>query len=724
MEPLGAIGGRFWSSAGPDDGSDEDSFSSEMATPKPLEYLCRSPSPSSSRSLPSAAGQGRSTDDFQRRINHRREAMEWISVPSPSVSPNQIFKHAQEKKGSADWEASRAAVLEPSVFTLDIFNADESILVERKKCLKAKDRRQVMAYHGSGWRQTTMNHWRRRQPPSSSDRGITVLLEAAKNTRSVTALMTTLNVCSPTRAAMAGRGRSQFPSGHGGAGAGSGAPPRNGNPNSQFPRQSQFEHGGGSGYGNGRSTSGGNGNGFGQFNQHSFNNIAGNSRGSQNFTPQDRFNGNSHFNGGDRWGPNDGLVGDQQGYDQSRFGGDFGNFNEGYFDGGQGSGQNYNGSTYGAAPRPQRPFRNQGQGGRGHGGRGGRGRFNGRTAGIRTPPAIAVVHETVGAPTGQQMFVTPQGIQQQNLTQAVPAATDNNAAVTESVKSVAKKDKLADILCYKCEDTGHFAADCQAILCIYCDSAKDASEECSYPSMPKPTTVMYGLCRDDLLFFDIPKSAGVRSKRDSGKNGCIHVEGGSLSVPQIIKELSFFVPGRHQWEINQIEENVFSVVYPSKADKARLRKINDIKVDDSACTMFFEDGTDQNLDSWRVREAWVRVGGCPKELRDDYFALFAFGSLIGKTKEVAMAFTRSGEVARLLVQVLNPNLIPNDTDHYFEGEGFKITFEVEGREPLIHVDVDMDDDNRDPEDGSNADKNQDSTADRLYPRSFGGTTQI
>jgi hypothetical protein len=50
-------------------------------------------------------------------------------------------------------------------------------------------------------------------------------------------------------------------------------------------------------------------------------------------------------------------------------------------------------------------------------------------------------------------------------------------------------------------------------------------------------------------------------------------------------------------------------VYPSKADKARLRKINDIKVDENGCTMFFEEGTDQNLDSWRIREAWVRVSG-------------------------------------------------------------------------------------------------------------------
>jgi hypothetical protein len=177
------------------------------------------------------------------------------------------------------------------------------------------------------------------------------------------------------------------------------------------------------------------------------------------------------------------------------------------------------------------------------------------------------------------------------------------------MKGAKKKEKLADTLCYKCKDIGHYAVDCQAILCLYCDSAKHASADCPYHNMPKPTAIMYGLCRDDLLFFDIPRSDGVKSKWDSGKNGRIRVERGSLSMQQIIKELTFFIPGNHQWEITQTEENIFSVVYPSKADKARLRKINDIKVDENGCTMFFEEGTDQNLDSWRIREAWVRVSG-------------------------------------------------------------------------------------------------------------------
>ncbi|KAM0879230.1 hypothetical protein ACQ4PT_034369 [Festuca glaucescens] len=439
---------------------------------------------------------------------------------------------------------------------------------------------------------------------------------------------------------MAGRGGTNFPPGQGGGGAGSGAPPPNAAQNSQFPRQSsQFERASGSGFGNAR---GNGGNSYGQFNQQNFNNNANGPRGSQGFPPHDRnsghgFNiGNAQYRGGDRWYQNDAWQGDQGGYDPAAFGGDFGNFNEGYFDGGQGYGQNFNGNVYGGTQRAQRQYRNPGQGGHGLGGRGGRGRFNGSGTGGRAPP-VQTGQEVVGAGMEQSaLAVTPQvqqvvhavatmqpavsaqalqqvlqGIQHQNITQGVTSGNEVATVNTESGKGAKKKDKLADIICFKCDGSGHYAVDCQAVLCLFCDSAKHASDDCSKHDMPKPTAVIYGLCRDDLLFFDIPKLA--------------------------------------EWDITQTEENVFSVVYPSKADKARLRKINDIKVDESGCTMFFEEGTDQHLDSWKIQEAWVRVSGCPKELRDDYLALFAVGSLIGKTKQVDMEFTRAGEVVRLLV---------------------------------------------------------------------------
>ncbi|KAM0831380.1 hypothetical protein ACQ4PT_065578 [Festuca glaucescens] len=431
---------------------------------------------------------------------------------------------------------------------------------------------------------------------------------------------------------------------------------------------SQYECGSRSGYANGCNDGG---NSYGQFDQQNFN---GNSRGNQNFLPPNHNTGYGFDNGqyhGGGWNQNDNWRGNQGGHDSDAFRGNFGEFNQGYFDGAQGYGQNFNANNLSGGPRPQHPYRNSGQGGRGRGGHGGRGRSNGRGAGGRVPPGVA--RTGTGTPEVQQplLAVTPelqqvvqtvaalspavsahalqqvlQGIQQQNLAQVKPNSTEHEGAIAEQVKISKKKDKLVDVVCYKCDDPGHYATDCTVVLCIYCDSAKHSSEECKYPKMPKPTAIMYGLCRDDLLFFDVPKTDGLRSRRDSGKNGWIRGQG-------------------------------------------RFRKINDLKVDDSGCTIFFEDGTGQDLDSWHSKVAWVCVYGFPKELCDGYLALFAVGSLIGKAKKVDMEFTRASEVARMLVQVLNPNLIPNEVEHYFDGEGYMIRFEVEGRAPHQSADLEM-----------------------------------
>ena len=143
--------------------------------------------------------------------------------------------------------------------------------------------------------------------------------------------------------------------------------------------------------------------------------------------------------------------------------------------------------------------------------------------------------------------------QNQQLSNAVAAAVNSVGVVLP--KNGKKKDRLDGVLCFRCEETGHFAADCTAELCLYCDSAKHASAVCHLHAMPKPVATMYGLCSDSLLFFHGSRTPGVKSKRSSGKVGRIRVDGEALSIQQIIKELSFLIPGNHQWEVTVAGEN-------------------------------------------------------------------------------------------------------------------------------------------------------------------------
>jgi hypothetical protein len=70
--------------------------------------------------------------------------------------------------------------------------------------------------------------------------------------------------------------------------------------------------------------------------------------------------------------------------------------------------------------------------------------------------------------------------------------------------------------------------------------------------MPKPTAVMYGICREDLISFEVPKSKDVRIKNTSGKVCRIRVSGGSMTTQEILTNLEVLVPGNKQCVIDEV----------------------------------------------------------------------------------------------------------------------------------------------------------------------------
>ncbi|KAM0916243.1 hypothetical protein ACQ4PT_010324 [Festuca glaucescens] len=206
-----------------------------------------------------------------------------------------------------------------------------------------------------------------------------------------------------------------------------------------------------------------------------------------------------------------------------------------------------------------------------------------------------------------------------------------------------------------------------------------ASVNCSLLSMPKPTAITYGMCRNELIFHEVPASSDVTFRHDSGKVGRISVDGGSMTAKEIIKELEWIVPGEHQWDLRPTDDGAFKTVFPSKADLARLRKIMDVPVEGTNMFLHFEEWSAAELDKFSLAETWVQVYGCCYKERCDYLALFAVGSIIGKAKEVDMEFTRARSVVRMRVEVTGIEHIPKATvDHTYEGVGYGIIFKVEG----------------------------------------------
>jgi hypothetical protein len=124
--------------------------------------------------------------------------------------------------------------------------------------------------------------------------------------------------------------------------------------------------------------------------------------------------------------------------------------------------------------------------------------------------------------------------------------------------------------------------------------------------MPKPTAVMCGICRDDLMWFEIPKSKDVRIKNTSGKVCRIRVTGCTMTTQEILAELEVLVPGNKQWDFEEVGNGVYKVMLPTKSDMARLRKVKDLEVD-SERKMFFEEWSSKQVDKCGLYDIGISI---------------------------------------------------------------------------------------------------------------------
>jgi hypothetical protein len=75
-----------------------------------------------------------------------------------------------------------------------------------------------------------------------------------------------------------------------------------------------------------------------------------------------------------------------------------------------------------------------------------------------------------------------------------------------------------------------------------------------------------------------------------------------------------------------------------------------------------------------LHDIWVRIHGFPDNIYKDYLALFALGSLIGKTREVDMHFTKEHGIVHMRFGCANPQSIPRNIDYVYEEQGYGIIF--------------------------------------------------
>ncbi|KAM0839720.1 hypothetical protein ACQ4PT_060123 [Festuca glaucescens] len=356
----------------------------------------------------------------------------------------------------------------------------------------------------------------------------------------------------------------------------------------------------------------------------------------------------------------------------------FGGFDEGYYEGNNGYGNGYgymNKGNYRQRPYRQQYFR--GNRGRSSNFRGGSGRFNGngnRFQRYFNNNENAVATSSAQSQDGNATQVVAHSA---GLSEAHPSSQNIETSSSDSLLTRAQK-KIDKMVCLRCGENGHLAESCLDVLCIYCEKISHPSSSCALLSMPKPVAITYGVSRNELMFHEVPASSDVTFRHDSGKVGKISVTDGVLSSQEIAKELEWIIPGNHQWDLWPTEDGAFKVIFPTKADLARMTKIINVPVSGTSMFLHFEEWSAADLDPF----------------------------CLTKALEIDMVYTRAHSDVRMLVEVTRVENIPTTTvDHTYDGKGYGLLFKVEGEKGKEKSDETMQEAN--PEDDSKGSAIQD-----------------
>jgi hypothetical protein len=207
-----------------------------------------------------------------------------------------------------------------------------------------------------------------------------------------------------------------------------------------------------------------------------------------------------------------------------------------------------------------------------------------------------------------------------------------------------------------------------------------------------------------LGFYHIPH-APINTSKTSNTSALVTVQGGVLSIPQLVAELSRLIPEKWQWKVTKHEKNSFIVPFPSRGDLLCSVAFEKAHIKEQNIDLLFEEWQPEE-DGHPLPRVWIRIHRLPTKLRE-FSVLWALGSMLGVTQSVDMVTSLRKNYSRVEVAVLNVDLLPNLIDTVVIGDRlYSLPIQVEGREDNEEVEtqMDVDDEGNDNANANGADK--------------------
>ena len=124
---------------------------------------------------------------------------------------------------------------------------------------------------------------------------------------------------------------------------------------------------------------------------------------------------------------------------------------------------------------------------------------------------------------------------------------------------------------------------------------------------------IYGVCCQELLFFESPDVAPVAHVMESSFPAVVKVTNGTMTEAHIVRQLRELVPSNYQWNLVKLENQTYKVDFPTKEDQLHILKFGMCRVQSTNIIIAFDEWKEKEPEGTRLEKVWVRFYGAPSK---------------------------------------------------------------------------------------------------------------
>jgi hypothetical protein len=191
--------------------------------------------------------------------------------------------------------------------------------------------------------------------------------------------------------------------------------------------------------------------------------------------------------------------------------------------------------------------------------------------------------------------------------------------------------------CFCCYKPGHGKlADCmRQSFFVTCGSTDHLTSK--YPIQKQPHLLDHPCGYDvrGLGFYYVPHAPINFGKTDNRTTLLVIVQGGKLSIPQLVTELSRLILERWHQIVTKHNENSFVVPFPSCGNLQRSVAFGRADIKEHSITLLFDEWKQEEEEGIPLQRVWIRIYSLPQKLCE-FSMLWALGSMLSTAQSVDM----------------------------------------------------------------------------------------